>query len=179
MKANALNYKILLKFSPAIVGLLCILVWQVALKKTWEQYRLSAMLEENKVPGRLSISPAYTSSRAELIDSLYTQFEVDTLLWKSQLWNDCAILSQKNRLSVKEFPVWQSIEVGGKHLLKQEVALTGSYADLIRMQHDLASMKRRGGIASLNYQRSSRDQQTTLTLVLLGIPKEKGNYKDE
>gem|GEM_PF-6740904 len=162
-----------MRFSPLMALLLAIGVWQLALKQTWENYQQYAVLEESATQsGNWSISPAYTGSRRQLVAKRYAAFEVDSLRWKNQLWNQVAVLAAKNELKVKSFPVWTHAVVGELSILRQEVELGGAYGGLLRMQAELDTLPGIGRITALNYRKSPRDQEVTMSLILTGIPKE-------
>lgn len=179
MKAKRINYKILVKCSPLLALLLCVGVWQLALKKTWESYQKYLLLQDAVIQSsELTISPGYTADRAQFIGSVYHRFEVDTMLWKNRLWNYCATLSQKNKLLVKAFPSWINVHLGNTGGLNQKIEFTGNFHDLLRMQRELDTISAVGRITGLSYKRASRDTQTTLILILTGIPVKKGHHNE-
>lgn len=174
MKARKLNCRLLVKLMIPLALLLGLVAWQLAFKKTWEAYRKYSALSDTEDPAgtlsALSISPAYSASRKKVVDVLYERYRVDTLNWKNQLWNHCAVLSGKYGCSVQTFPAWKPLNYNSTTLLRQEVVFAGNYAGLLRLQQALDTLKGIGLLAGLSYIRNEREQQTSLKLQLLGLP---------
>jgi hypothetical protein len=172
MKDSKLNFRLLLKLMLPIVLLFCIAAYQLAFKKTWKSYQVYKELGDvARGAEDLSISPAYSAAREEGIDALYKRYLVDTLSWKNQLWNQCAILSQRYDCSVQGFPAWRQVAYGSTAMLRQEIVFNGSFHNLLRLQYALDTMRNVGLIAGLSYIKKERDLQTSLKLQLLGLQK--------
>lgn len=170
MKAKGLNFRLLLKLIFPIVLLFCLAAYQLAFKKTWESYQVYKELDDVANGAEsLSISPAYSAAREEGIDALYRRYMVDTLTWKNQLWNQCAVLSQRYDCSVQGFPEWRTVAYGPTEMLRQEVVFNGTFHNLLRLQYALDTMQNVGLIGGLSYIKKERDLQTSLRLQLLGM----------
>jgi len=168
---SKIDFKLLLKISPILGLLLCLIVWQAAIKKTWERYSTYCRLAKaDDQAAQLSISPAYTEDRAISINKLYNKFEVDTVKWKSNLWNHCATLSRKHSVFMRSFPIGEQIISGKNFLMIQKIEMAGNYHDLLRLQQELEGLAEIGKITGLVYQKPVRDSSVTLTIILTGIP---------
>jgi hypothetical protein len=166
-----IDFKLVLKFSPILGVLLCIALWQVAIKKTWDRYSTYYRLAKvDNQTDQLSISPAFTRDRAIAAGKLFNKFEVDTVKWKSKLWNHCATLSSKHNVSMRSFPLTEQIASGKGYLIIQKIEMAGNYHDLLRLQQELEGLAEVGKITGLVYQKPVRDSSVTLTIILTGIP---------
>jgi hypothetical protein len=168
---SKIDFRIVLKFSPVVGVLLCALLWSAALKKTWESYTTYAKLvQADNESDKLSISPSFTADRAVKVSKLYHKFEVDTLKWKSKLWNHCATLGKKHNVSMRSFPPLEGSLSSKDSILIQKVELSGNYQGLIRLQHALESLADIGKITSLVYQKPIRESDVILTIFLTAVP---------
>ena len=178
MKANALNYRLILKFIVPIILLLVMAAYQLAFKKTWESYQQYRELNQaDQQADALSISPTYSASREQGITTLYTRYVVDTLKWKNQLWNQCAVLAQKYDCSVQGFPEWRSVKYGKSMLLQQEIVFAGDFHNLLRLQSAMDTIKNSGLTGGLSYSRNARELKTTLRIRQLGLQTEQTNRR--
>ncbi|HKG08718.1 MAG TPA: hypothetical protein VKB19_19770 [Pedobacter sp.] len=173
MKDNKVNYHLLLKLILPAGLLLCFTAYQLAFKKTVESYLTYTILKDAaSEEDPLSVSPAYSAVREARIDTLYNRYRVDSLSWKNQLWNHCAVLSREYDCTVQGFPAWTHLASGSYTLLKQEVTFNGNYFNLLRLQRAMDTLKNVGLTGALSYIRNQRDQYTTLKLQLFGLQRE-------
>lgn len=170
-KKSKIDFKLVLKFSPILGILLCIILWQVTIKRTVEIYRThSSLAKAGNHVDQLSISPAFTKDRAIAVSKLYNKFEVDTLKWKSKLWNHCATLSKKHNVSMRSFPAAEQVLSGKDSLIIQKIEMAGNYHGLLGLQQELERLADIGKITGLAYRKPVRDSNVTLTIILTGVP---------
>lgn len=173
---SKIDFKLVLKFSPVLGVLFCALLWSAALKKTWNSYTTySKLMQVDNQSDKLSISPAFTAGRAAAVNKLYHKFEVDTLKWKSKLWNHCATLGRKHNVSMRSFLSLERSTSSKDSILIQKVEMSGNYHGLINLQYDLEALTDIGKITGLIYQKPIRESNVTLTIILTGIPMKNGN----
>ncbi len=170
MKVKEINYVLLSKVMLPLGLVIGFAAYQYCFKIGIENYRRYAGLRQENTASGLSISPAYSVSREAAVSSLYRRFLVDTLLWKNDLWNQCAKLSQQFNCSVAEFPELSLMESEQQTVLRQEVVFNGDFHSLLALQHALDTIRNIGLVGGLSYSRNPRALQTTLKIQLLALP---------
>lgn len=169
MKARSLNYSFLLKLMPVLILIVCLMMWQMFLKKTWESYSNFSLLNSESGMEALGISPAYTRQRVQDADKLYNRFLIDTISWKNRLWDRCAMFAQRLDCTVIGFPPKKNLKFEQADYLEQQIIFKGNYHQLIRLQNAVDTLKNIGVIGSLTYVHHTRDSLTTLSLQMIGI----------
>lgn len=170
MKVKEINYVLLSKVILPLGLVIGFAAYQYCFKIGIENYRRYAGLSQENTASGLSISPAYSVSREAAVSSLYRRFLVDTLLWKNDLWNQCAKLSQQFNCSVAEFPELSLMESERQTVLRQEVVFNGDFHSLLALLHALDTIRNIGLVGGLSYSRNPRALQTTLKIQLLALP---------
>lgn len=170
---SKVDFELMLKFTPLLGVLICGMLWTTAISKTWDSYKTYATLMQAGQSEQLSISPAFTESRASAINKLYDRYEVDTLKWKSKLWNHCATLGSKHNVSMRSFSPWERFTSNKDSLLIQKIEMSGTYHNLISLQQELEVLSGIGKVSGLVYRKPIRESNTTLTILVTGIPQQK------
>ena len=162
------------KFLVPLGILLLLIIYCLAVRPTiivYQQFQESCVAGYNLEP--LSVSPSYTASRAEQIKQIYNHFLIDTLSWKSQLWNSASYLSRKYNSKVTFFGDYNQENFGKQKLYKQRVGFSGSYVELIKLLDELEKTKGLGKISFLRLAKKPREAELTMEVDLSGIQKTK------
>lgn len=155
-----------------ILLVLLVISYSLALKKTVQVYQNYTLLQSEATGSEnLSVSPMYTHSRIKAVNELYHRFQVDTLSWKNSLWNMGAGLSQKYNSTVKAFPPVKTATIQEQLYFKQNIAFEGDFPNLLKLLKEMSFMRNAGMPAAIKFGKKNREEQVTLNIDLLALPR--------
>jgi len=175
MKAKTVSFTLLLKLILPLAAVILFICYLFAIGPAIAVYKSYSSLKKiADGSGNLSVSPTFTASRKTQVDTLFKQFQVDTLKWKNTLWNCGAVLSRKFDCKIVAYPPLKSMLFNDRKVGKQSIGFNGDFISLLKIVNEIEHTKGIGKLNWLSYNKKNNDSKTTVMMELVGIM-----YQDE
>jgi len=154
MESAGISYKVRSRLLLIASGLIMLLSWPLALKKTWQEIALNKELKGKDEGNLLSYNPNHLKEKQEILGSLLTRYTLDSAEWKNEFWMKVSGAASRSKISVNYNPdLRSSTSVPDSALMNQRISFVADYRDLVLLMDTLEKTQGVGFLCSASFKK--------------------------
>ena len=136
-------------------GLFFIVVYQLALSKTWSLYKENQQLSSklNLIANNPNDLEILVNKEQQLNKRLENYIAKDSISNQGYLLQEMSTLCSKNKLILKEFPQAVGQDENDYHIRTIETAAQGNFIGLLKLAHALERSRNVGRLSALKFEK--------------------------
>lgn len=138
MIAAGIPYKVRNRVLLVAAGLIIVISWPLALKKTWQEIALNGELKGKGGDALLSFNPNHLKEKQEVLGSLLTRYTLDSAEWRNEFWLKVSAAAARSGVSVDYNPDLRTVlPAADSVLMNQRISFVGEYKNLVLLMDTL------------------------------------------
>lgn len=155
MRGVGISYKLRNRLLLIASGLILLLSWPLALKKTWEEIRLNKELKGKGEETLLSFNPNHLKEKEEVLESLLIRYTLDSAESKNEFWMKVSGAASRSGVSVNYNPDVRSVTLAADSaMMNQQISFEGDYRNLVLLMDTLEKTEGVGFLRSASFKKA-------------------------
>lgn len=154
MRVAGISYRVRNRLLLIASGLVMLLSWPLALKKTWQEIGLNKELKGKGEEALLSYNPNHLREKEKVLGSLLTRYTLDSVQWRNEFWMKVSGAASRSRVSVNYNPDLGSLtSTADSALMNQRISFEGDFRNLVLLMDTLEKTQGVGFLRSASFKK--------------------------